>query len=502
MYIISILGISGRNKGVPSTCTYINTTSLGIKEGFYLNSTDTLFDNFPEAKHYVLATEDAYKFQLSLFDEMGKKEHMTILENSISRNFLQTNNDIDEIFGQVFEVIKSLKNSEDMIILDITHGLRHQPLIAAFATILGRFSHGKLVNILFAKEVVQYEKYQYVLLDKYVDIGSTSIIISSFLQTLTIPSFGYKNDLIIALENFSQDLHANALSALLENSLPRLKKLLNEYENDEAYGYMQELFTELEILLKRFEWAKEKQDYELYYIIARIMFEKKYYLIAATYIYEAIPRYFISHFQRLKLLNINTSNHYEISTALNAYISGEKINPKILNIKSKYFYCSNIEILSQSKQLLGLAKEVRNNIAHINPQYSNNDLQKSIEELLELFLQQCIDDNILQNLTEEEKKDQKKCIEHKIVWLKKLKKYFEEELFLKISEDEVKLKEVITKISKNDLSSLNIPQEKKAQFQRKIKNDARCKNILQLLEEYVHNDTINYAKFHLLLKDY
>lgn len=99
-----------------------------------------------------------------------------------------------------------------MIILDITHGLRHQPLIAAFATILGRFSHGKLVNILFAKEIIPYEKYQYVLLDKYVDIGSTSIIMSSFLQTLTMPSFGYKNELIIALENFSQDLHANALS--------------------------------------------------------------------------------------------------------------------------------------------------------------------------------------------------------------------------------------------------------------------------------------------------
>lgn len=77
--------------------------------------------------------------------------------------------------------------------------------------------------------------------------------------------------------------------------------------------------------------------------------------------------------------------------ALNAYISGEKINPKILNILSKYFYCSNLEILTQSKQLLGLAKEVRNNIAHINSQYSNNDLQKSIEGLLDLFWKQCID---------------------------------------------------------------------------------------------------------------
>lgn len=38
---------------------------------------------------------------------------------------------------------------------------------------------------------------------------------------------------------------------------------------------MKELFAELEMLLKRFEWAKEKQDYELYYIIARIMFEKR-----------------------------------------------------------------------------------------------------------------------------------------------------------------------------------------------------------------------------------
>ena len=50
MYIISILGISGRNKDkTPSACKYINTTSLEIKEGFYLNSTDALFDNFPEA---------------------------------------------------------------------------------------------------------------------------------------------------------------------------------------------------------------------------------------------------------------------------------------------------------------------------------------------------------------------------------------------------------------------------------------------------------------------
>lgn len=502
MYIISILGISGRNKDkAPSTCTYINTTSLGLKEGLYLNSTDALFYNFPEAKHYVLATEDAYKFQLCLFEETHKNEHKAILESSISRNFLQTNNDIDEIFGQVFEVIKSLKNSEEMIVLDITHGLRHQPLIAAFATILGRFSHGKLVNILFAKEIIQYEKYQYVLLDKYVDIGSTSIIMSSFLQTLTIPSFGYKNELIIALENFSQDLHANALSSLLENSLPRLKKLLTEYENDEAYGYMQELFTELEMLLKRFEWAKEKQDYELYYIIARIMFEKKYYLIAATYIYEAIPRYFISHFQQLGLLNMRIGSHYEISTAVNAYISGEKINPKILNIPSKYFYCSNLEILTQSKQLLGLAKEVRNNIAHINPQYSNDDLQKSIEGLLDLFWEQCLDDNILKNLTLKKAKEQKKCIEHKTVWLKKLKKYFDDEFFLKISEDEAKFKETIKKLSNNDLLSLNLPQDKKTHLQNSMENNAKFKAIFQQLEEYAQSSTIDYDKFHLLLKD-
>lgn len=496
MHIISILGTAGRNReGNLSTAEYKNTSVLSIENGKYLNSTDMLCHNFPTAKHTILSTKTAFEFQIKLFEEAQKPLHVQLLQHAISDDFLDASNDIDQIFDVILDIIKQEKNAEEELILDITHGLRHQPLMGAFATILGKISYSTNVKLLFAKEIEQHKKYEYVLLDSYANIGISSFVISSFLQTLTVPSIAYSDELIEALRHFASDLHTNALYSLFNISLPKVQTLLSVYKNNPSYKYMENLLDEVDKITSKFALAKQQQDYQQYYVLANIMSNKNYNLIAATYIYEAIPRYVFQALKKNNIMNDGMNDYHKISTAINQVIIADIKNPKIFDISRLVQYVDSYkEDFYLFKDLLEQIKHIRNNIVHINESYNTQALQETLKSTIDVFYELCIEKDVLGFC------DFKMFVSDKNILEKLIQVYFishfQLESFPKSFEKQCDFAKHLY------VQDFNIPAIAKVHRERIIEQlaqNSKAQQIIELLVMSTKQNTINYDKFKTLL---
>jgi len=146
--IISILGMSGMDRERQNkTTAYYDCKTLDKESGDYHNATDMLLKNYDDA-FYFLGTQKAIAFQKNLLAYPHDKVQFIPIED----------NSLDDIFEKVFELISKADDTE--IILDITHGFRHQPISAIFSATLHRFLNESNLKIIFAKQLVEYEKYE------------------------------------------------------------------------------------------------------------------------------------------------------------------------------------------------------------------------------------------------------------------------------------------------------------------------------------------------------
>lgn len=398
---------------------------------------------------------------------------MQILEKAHS---LETNNDIESVFDIVLETIQNSKHEK--IILDITHGMRHQPLMAAFGATLSKIYSQADIRILFAKEIVPHKEYHYVYLDSYGDIGFNAILLNSFIKTLSVPEIPHNNKLLSSLQVFTNALHTNALHTLLKSSLPNALLSLKEFKRDPLYHPLENLIDEVEIILQEFNALKKMQEeYKKYYGIAQIMFQKKYYLISITYAFEALPKYIINKFQKNGILKDKKDfSEYDIAQAIQQFVLSKISKPEIFAYdKACLYYDTYQDDFKKLKNIWETLKEIRNNLVHISQDFNTKDIEQTLGSSYDTFKELCIekdsfgdcDMSILCNLDN---------------LASKIQKYFNDRYSHKFSEDFFKILKFV-KQHVEEGKSFSVSKYE----QEKIQNDEKAQKILNLL--YKHRDS-------------
>lgn len=397
-HIIAILGLAGKNRdGSLTKSTYSNGSDLKdseLKNGEFLNSTHCLIESFGENATYTfLGTSDSIAFQKNIFVNLPQCK--AIFDKYPPK--VLGDSEIQSVFHQILESIKS--THENNIILDITHGFRHQPIIASFASTLGQINTKKSITLLFAKEIEQGKKYQYISLEKYSQISLIALSLQTFVQTLSVPqNIVDKKEypFIDTLTRFSNALHANAFAQIF-GQLNEAKNELQKIKNSVRFGGLEKILDEVERILEAFETIKNiKEQYKQYYEISRFMNEKGYYLIAITYIKEAIPLYVSDKLKDFIKRNVRP---YDKSKAIEEMIKGNPLDRAVfddVDYLDKKLKKQNFDGL---KMMIENISKIRNDLAHINPKPKElTEIKKSLNSTLEDFKNKCLIQDCLKNL--------------------------------------------------------------------------------------------------------
>jgi CRISPR-associated DxTHG motif protein len=374
--IISILGMSGRDRAkINKTTAYYDCEVLNKKSGDYHNATDLLLKNYND-DFYFLGTEKAINFQKDLLDyDDSKVEFIKIEDNSL-----------DDIFEEVFSLISSSKDNEK-VLLDITHGFRHQPISAIFSATLHKFLNDSKLDIIFAKQIIEHKEYEYIYLNEYVDMTQLSLMLTGFIRTLNfVNSVNIENLNTLAFEKFSRALLSNDFRGL-EASYKNLEITLEQAKTNKKFNHLRELFEQVEDTLIEFKEFSTKELHDKYLILAKLMYSKNYYLLSLTYLFEAIRLYSSYSFYKNRIINNHAWNNFDryglnrdVMSCITQKEFGDKYRPTYYDRNN--FFEKNSDNFSKIAVEYKKLKDLRNSLTHISYEQSQPNIKSDLRNLL------------------------------------------------------------------------------------------------------------------------
>jgi len=426
--VITILGIQGAKysehgealvKNYSHQATYyIENTDNTIK--YYYNTLEMLIELYSDQYEIVpIYTNEAKKFNQNVLKYSNY--HCTFND---TLGFIENEKDYFSIFNKIDKVI----NTFDTVIIDLTHGFRHLPILAIIDIIIQNFKDtNKIEKILFAKEIIKHTpenigEYEVVDLKEYLDIANISYILSSFEQNYTLSHHIKTKDkdfqvLLDMLSKFSEHILANSLITLLqkENSLiDKLSQAIDIAIQHPKSKPLKFYLRNIKEHLNKFIGLKEKPEYIQLFELSKLMKEKGYFLNSITLLNEAVSWYCANSVAKISpnynsLLTKAKKNTYDIYEVLNAaknivkftnYQERYKNTLKLSDINEIYTVLTNIKNIENfSKKLLQNVDRDRNNLAHANSSNALSEIKKRLETLLGRFQTYCIEDDILKKST-------------------------------------------------------------------------------------------------------
>jgi CRISPR-associated DxTHG motif protein len=376
--IISILGLSGAKLDA-NTClptqlhkpALYDLTLFKKESAHYANSTQFLLQNYDDDFIFI-GTKCAITFQKKLLKEELKNKN--VLFEQVS------DNDLDDIFEKIYTHLED----KDDIILDITHGFRHQPIMAIFASTLSQFLDRKNIKIIFAKEEIPYKKYRYVYLDEYIEITQISFLLSGFIRTLNfIPSKNIKSLNNKAFENFSKSLLSNDLKGV-EKNYTILKKAIDTLKANEEYRHIFKLLDQVGDELLLFEkFDKDTKPFQKYLALAKLTVTKNYLIVSLAYIFESFREYCVEGFSPV-LKQVKLKSGYESNTAVMDTIGNFKRNGNKNKIQKSFpnLYNDNQSIFTRVSSIYKEVRTLRNDLAHINQTKNFGDIKQELNAII------------------------------------------------------------------------------------------------------------------------
>lgn len=336
--------------------------------------------------------------------------------------YIKDENDFSQIFSQINQTISN--EAYNKIIIDITHGFRHLPVLATIDMVIQNFSNpNKIEKILFAKEVEKLTKYEVIDLKEYLDLANISFIMTSFNDNYTITNHinagkKYEN-LLRALKTFSNNIMALNINSLLpdstQNLINELQKLTDindiaiKSQADKLQAYLKELLNVY----------KNNEMFETYYFLAKDLIGKNYMLLGLILLYEGVRDYVVykmfkakndlmSKVEEYYELDYNNRNRPYDEYAIREFCMGLRFKEKnkeykhILNknqnfLKNQYkeLYAAFYEI-EKIKKIIDFFRnidEVRNSLSHANSDESIINSQDKIKGFLNDFKQLILNQN-------------------------------------------------------------------------------------------------------------
>lgn len=419
--LITILGTSGdltKNKADykinGKNTKFYNTLALLIQE--YSSEYEIIVfytDTAKKTNAEILNNHKQNDPQFSSFDIDG------LFKKGV---YIKDENDFSQIFSQINQTISN--EAYNKIIIDITHGFRHLPVLATIDMVIQNFSNpNKIEKILFAKEVEKLTKYEILDLKEYLDLANISFIMTSFNDNYTITNHinagkKYEN-LLRTLKTFSNNIMALNINSLLPDST---KNLINELQkltdiNDIAIkSQADKLQVYLKELLNVYE---NKEMFETYYFLAKDLIGKNYMLLGLILLYEGVRDYVVyKMFEAKNDLMSKVEEYYELDYydrnrpydeyAIREFCMGLRFkeknkeyknilnkNPNFLKNQYKELYTAfyEIEKINQIKKFFKNIDEIRNSLSHANSDESIINSQDKIKGFLKDFKQLILNQN-------------------------------------------------------------------------------------------------------------
>ena len=385
--IVTILGKAGEQDNHTKAKYYFEWKKEVQKE--YFNTFPLLIENFSKSYEIVpIFTKDAKSANIKVL----KKENLEF--NTFNDNCLIED---DKDFKNIFKIINETLSSYEEVIVDVSHGFRHLPILMIVDLIIQNFQDTqKIKKILFAKEIEAFKEYEIIDLKEYLELANISFVLTTFEKNYTvashIKSIKYSK-LLKELNDFSNDLMALNITNLLKTS----KDLVEELNKIDDVSIKTQAQT-LKLAIQNLTDFKNKKRYMVYYQLSKNLFEKEYMLLSLALLYESIRMYIKSYIKKQykdlvedieQQLSPNPSNPdlYKIGDFFKN-LSWKNYSQFLNQNKSKLFIKES-DYLKLSKayprHLEQLYKEIdrkRNNLAHANSNGNFEDIKKLINNLL------------------------------------------------------------------------------------------------------------------------
>jgi len=427
--VITILGTIGVPREGQERAEYFLSDSLqedfSLKRDRYTNMLPLLIDNLKDSYGTIecIYTEDAEKSQSKVL------EYENLEFNIKDNGFYISNTDGEPEAGYSFflEKYNEVIEKYDRVIIDVSHGFRHLPILATVDMIMQNIKDPKKIEyIFFAKEIEKFSKYEVVDLKEYLELANLSFMLSSFNQNYTVSSnIRFKNQLYkkIAkeLSDFSHHFLSNSLKPLIEgklieNIIDNLDELKKEKSIENFKHYIDEIIEHLEDIRQ----LKHENEWGKLYELSKIMDKRGYQLNAITLLFEAVGFYCLDSLSHIKVVK-NRAKVYkgyieEQKKPLYIYSTYTMTNQSrvIVKIKDRFKvdnndlfidahmkdtiveYLKSVNGLDSFKNFIETLEGLRNNLAHGNTSFTLKDVKKIYKINLKKFKKFVIDEDILQ----------------------------------------------------------------------------------------------------------
>jgi len=408
--VITILGTSGLDKN--KNITLANYKCLDNSNFSKPNFFFVLIDKFKEYELIPIATDYAKDTHI----EIAKK--LNINFEVFFENLILINEErYKETFNKINELLEKF-DKEDEIIIDITHGFRHLPILMIIDILIQNIHFpSKIDKILFAKEIEKFKKYEIVDLKEYLDLANISYALTSFDKNYTISSIiktknRVYNDFLDKLDTFSRHILANSLKELT-NITKSLSANIEKLKKVDEFKVFNNFLDKLKKHFDLIHLYSKMQDYKKLYFFSKNMLQKGYLLNSVTLLSEAVGLYvkeelkkvnrdvrtYIEKFEK-NIENNKKPQHFFSTYTLSSSAKKVYKNP----FKNNLFFNKALGYKwnEESKRVTGyirnfsyyrkdlreLIKEVdylRNNLAHGNSSKPVKEVKKEIEYLLKKF---------------------------------------------------------------------------------------------------------------------
>ncbi|WP_181403763.1 CRISPR-associated DxTHG motif protein [Aliarcobacter cryaerophilus] len=413
-------------------------TILGIQGGLVDKNKEVRFSNFEHKADYIFENETKEYFNtlplliekyssyeiIPIFTEDAKLFNQEVLEKGYSDLKVNLNDRYfikdDKNFEDIFKIINEAISYYDEVIVDVSHGFRHLPILMIVDLIIQNFQNTeKISKILFAKEIKKHEPnskglYEIIDLKEYLDLANISFILTTFAQNYTVASHiksdKYKN-LIEKLNSFSNDLMALNQNNLFKKTSKDLIIELDKIDNISIKKQAQKLKEDIDKLTS----YEGKKRYLTYYNLAKDLFDKKYMLLSLSLLYESMRLYAKTDIKKrnkeiiekiektynndlyaigdyiIKLKNVRSTFSEKVKhkgREIAVLINEDEFN-KIKNSFPKSLIEKEFQNFPFS--LIDKVADTRNNLAHANSDNRTfKDIEKDIEVLFDMYNKKCI----------------------------------------------------------------------------------------------------------------
>ena len=422
--VITILGTIPAPKEGQERANYQLSSSLeesfSLKRSNYTNMLPLIIDNF----------QDNYSIEC-IYTNFSKSRQTDVLAYEeidfdieangvfISEDVMRNGIEVEEAkYSYFLQKYNELIEKYDSVIIDVSHGFRHFPILATINMMIQNIKEPKKIEyILFAKELEPFKKYEIIDLKEYLELANFSFLLSNFNQNYTVSSnIRFKNrlyrELAQELSEFSHHFLSNSLKPLIEgNLIAKIIDNLEELQKDKSVEHFKHYIEEIIYHLEDIRQLKYELEWKKLYKISKIMDKRGYQLNAITLLFEAVGFYCLESLSNLDSVGKRAKEYYgyieqerkpkniystytmtnQIRTVIKIdnrfHISDERLFIANDSIKNEIIdYIEDVQGIAKFKRFLQDLEALRNNLAHGNSSDSLGDVKKSYQNHLYILM--------------------------------------------------------------------------------------------------------------------